>query len=662
MKKTLLLGLICLIALATAQPAMAQDTITVRLLPPQTEDFPQISAYLDVHNADMSFVHGLQSDDVTLIEDGQQLPLTDLTELNAGIQLVVAISPGYTFDVRDGMGVSRYEHLLESMERNAWGEGKTGSDDFSLVIAGGPEIIHTNDSAELLIAMRAFEPPHGETIPDLEVLSRAIDIATDPTSQQGVERVVLFITPPLLSDVTAGLQSLAARANQLGVRLFIWQVAPLDYFPLPGAFQLRTLAEQSNGSYFGFSGSEDVPSLESYLEPLRNIYHLTYDSRVSTSGNHQLIVNVLVEGTQVSTVPQNFSIDLAPPNPIFISPPSQIERVFPASEDIDPQTLTTEDLTPDEQALKVRIEFPDGYDRPLERTVLTVDGVIASENNAPPFEEFTWDVSVYTESGQHVIQAEAIDQLGLSGKSIEKSVQITVPTITQSVLTTISRHIYLIAALLGVLLLALLGLGLILGGRIRPHLIGRPESPRRKEAAMPVKLIRRKGSLGALSELNDTAQVAASLPMARTAPRQTFRERLSRRFVRAERKDSPKAFAFLIPLGVDEQAILPTPFPIVDDKIIIGCDPNQAVLILDEPAVEPIHTHLVREGDKLRVLDANTTAGTWVNYERIPAEGVLLEHGDLLHIGRVGFHFALREPGHQPKPVVTLLDTPDEYA
>jgi hypothetical protein len=220
----------------------------------------------------------------------------------------------------------------------------------------------------------------GKTAPNLDVLSRAIDIATDPPPQPGMESAVLFITSPMLSDATTGLQSLAGRANQLGVRLFIWLVAPQDYFPLPGATQLRTLAEQSNGSYFAFSGNEDVPTLESYLEPLRYIYSLTYESRAASSGNHQFIVDVFVEGTQVSTSPQNFNIVVAPPEPILVSPPSQIERTYQTDEQVDPQTLTAEDLAPDEQALKVRIEFPDGYERQLERTVLMVDGLVADEN------------------------------------------------------------------------------------------------------------------------------------------------------------------------------------------------------------------------------------------------------------------------------------------
>jgi Inner membrane component of T3SS, cytoplasmic domain len=663
MKKSLLAGLLCLIALAAALPSAAQNSISVNLLNPNIEDFPRISAYLDVHSMD-GFVHGLQPGNITIIEDGQQLPVVSLEELNPGVQFVIAITPCYAFDVRDGQGISRYEYLIESMSRGGWEDAQNDLDDFSLAIAGGPEVTHTADSAELLAAMRSFDIPHGEVAPDLEVLSRAIDIAADPTPQPGMERVVLFITSPLLSEATAGVQSLAGRAIQLGVRLFIWLVAPLDYFPLPGATQMRTIAEQSNGSYFGFSGSEDVPTLESYLEPLRFIYSLTYESRAATSGNHQFSVDVSVQGTQASSNLQNYSVEVAPPNPIFISPPSRIERTYSTDEEVDPQTLTAEDLIPVEQALKVRIEFPDGYERELVRTVLLIDGNVAAENSAPPFDVFTWDLSTYHEDGQHLIQVEATDQLGLSGKSIERSVQITVPSTTQSILTTLSRQVYLIAVLLALLILAFLALGMILSGRVRPRLIGRPESPRRKEPLMPVKLLKSRSSLRELREhpVENAVEVRGkSAPLVeRAMPRQTIWQRLSGLLSGSKPKASPKAFALLIPLSEDGHSTPLAPFQIIEDEIAIGRDAEQAALTLDEPAVEPVHTRLVREGDKLRVLDRNTTAGTWVNYERIPAQGVLLEHGDLLHIGRVGFRFELREPSHQPKIVVIPLDTPDD--
>ena len=45
------------------------------------------------------------------------------------------------------------------------------------------------------------------------------------------------------------------------------------------------------------------------------------------------------------------------------------------------------------QPLEIIVEFPDGHPRPLVRTTLYVDGQIAAENTAEPFNAFTWDLT-----------------------------------------------------------------------------------------------------------------------------------------------------------------------------------------------------------------------------------------------------------------------------
>ena len=45
---------------------------------------------------------------------------------------------------------------------------------------------------------------------------------------------------------------------------------------------------------------------------------------------------------------------------------------------------------------------------------------------AEPFDRFTWDLSAYTQSGQHMLRVEAVDSLGLSKASVEIPVMVTV--------------------------------------------------------------------------------------------------------------------------------------------------------------------------------------------------------------------------------------------
>jgi pSer/pThr/pTyr-binding forkhead associated (FHA) protein len=90
----------------------------------------------------------------------------------------------------------------------------------------------------------------------------------------------------------------------------------------------------------------------------------------------------------------------------------------------------------------------------------------------------------------------------------------------------------------------------------------------------------------------------------------------------------------------------------------LGRDPLKSMLVLDDPSVDPLHARVQREGDNYRILDEGSIAGTWVNYTPVSKEGTLLEHGDLVHIGRMGFRFMLQEPTRKPKPIILPQEPP----
>ncbi len=116
-----------------------------------------------------------------------------------------------------------------------------------------------------------------------------------------------------------------------------------------------------------------------------------------------------------------FSVDVQPPNPIFVAPPLQITRQAPED---DP--YNAEVLSPSEQTIQIIVEFPDGHKRDLARTTLYMDGQVVDENTKEPFDQFTWDLTPYNESGQHEIIVEAEDELGLKKSSIGIPVTFTI--------------------------------------------------------------------------------------------------------------------------------------------------------------------------------------------------------------------------------------------
>ena len=177
-----------------SRPAGAQEGSQARLAPVDTEEFPKISSYLDVRTPEGEFVHGLERQNIVIIEDGDRLPVTELTNLHTGVQIVLAVSPGPSFDIRDVQGLSRYDHLVQALVD--WASARKGStvDDLSIVMANGPETAHQTDLDEWAAVLGSYIPAGRETGPDFDVLARALDVAADPTPSPGMSRAVFFIT------------------------------------------------------------------------------------------------------------------------------------------------------------------------------------------------------------------------------------------------------------------------------------------------------------------------------------------------------------------------------------------------------------------------------------------------------------------------------------
>jgi hypothetical protein len=295
------------------------------------------------------------------------------------------------------------------------------------------------------------------------------------------------------------------------------------------------------------------------------------------------------------------------------------------------------ELTPDEQPVEVLIEFPDDHPRPVISTTLYVDGAVIDQNTTAPFEHFTWDLRRYTESGSHRLRVEAVDSLGLVGSTIEIPVQVAVQRPKAGLLATISRHGALLAGVTVVVAGALLALVLILGGRIRPRVYGRPasngRSPGREIPTRP---------------RNDPVTQPVPIRGDSSSKRASWINRLQW----PHRHAAPTALAFLTPISDADEAHQASPIPLAAVELTVGRSPAHAMVVLDDPSIEDFHARLRREGGTYRLRDEDSVAGTWVNYAPVPQEGVRLVHSDLVHIGRLGFRFTLRKPAHLRKPVI----------
>jgi len=322
-------------------------------------------------------------------------------------------------------------------------------------------------------------------------------------------------------------------------------------------------------------------------------------------------------------------VDIQPPNPIFVSPPLQITRQPPED---DP--YNTEVMVPAQQNIEIIVEFPDGHKRDLVRTAFYVDGQLAGENTSEPFNKFTWDLSLYNESGQHEIIVEAEDVLGLKKSSMGISVTLTMIQPPRGIQALLARYSsYLVFGALGLAGLALFAI--LLRGLVGNRFLNR-RSEKKKRFEDPVTQ-----PVVALTEPANSAKKRG-----KTEPRRTgwFQPRASR---------LPEAPAYLIRLTNGGEPASTAPIPVSEKDMTFGTDPVQSVRVLDDPSIAPLHARIKQMDDGVfMIYDHGSIAGTWVNYEPVPREGCRLAHGDRIHFGQLVYRFNLSQPPAESEPKV----------
>ena len=615
--------------------ARAQTTAYAEIVFVDARGFPQVSARVDAYDEVGQFMSGLQPADLTAHEDGEPRPVDSLTEAEVPIQLVVAINPGPALAVRDGNAIARSTKIVDALRQWVEAQPDDSGDDLSLVSLSGSLITHAG-GRDWFTSLDAFKPDFRNTTPNLQTLSIALDTVNSNTPQPGMKRAILFITPhmddPNIDSLIAPLIQSAVESN---VRVFVWFVDGEPFFTTASANAFRSLASQTNGSFFAFSGAETFPDLNTAFAPLRHMYELTYTSILASSGDHTLSLEVETSQGTLTAPDHTFSVEIQPPNPILVSPPLQIKRQPPAD---DP--YNAEALTPVQQNLEIIVEFPDGHVRELERTTLYIDGQVVDENTSEPFETFTWDISQYDESGQHELIVEAEDVLGLQKSSMGTPVSLTVVLPPRGIQAFLGRYReYLVLGAMGIAGLALVAI--LLRSRFGGELFKKRRESRKQlddPLTQPVVV--------------PSDPPASATKKSKTVPRRMiwFRPPPATRL--------PEAPAYLTRLTSGGEPASSLPIPVLEKDMTLGTDPVQSVRVLDDPSISPLHARIKRNGDgAFHIYDHGSVAGTWVNYEPVTREGRRLAHGDRIHFGQLMYRFELNQPPAESEPKVISKKT-----
>jgi hypothetical protein len=595
-------------SLLTLGKVSAISASQIKLSVPDTSQYPTMHFSFWPFDSDGNFVSNLTTNTINVFENDQQVKLTSLQLIEPGTHFLIAVNEAATLG-NSYAGKTRMDRMKEAWTAWAVDQSITTVDDFSLV--NNDSILNDQlaTPAEWVQAIEGYQPELKSSVASLNCMTLALDKLSNLNDKK--TRAILFITPlPDTAQLTA-IQDMASRAAAADIRLFIWLVGPQSYKTEGAAGILQQAAETTKGSFFIFSGAETLPAISSYLEPLRFEYQAVYQTTIQTPGSYTLAVQVDQTDYQQNSDKVKFDLKVSPPNPIFLSPPSTIIRSW--VQDINTRKWS---LTPTAQTIQYMIEFPDGHTRALKAARLFVDGALVAENTNAPFDEFKWDLSPYTESGERLLKITIEDVAGITASTIEIPVTITV---NQKPLNVFQRIIDQVGwQTLGIsLFLLLVGAGLvILFLRLR---LRNPaeEKARQKEQRDPLRQ-------SVIVEENEPAS-------SNTKPQ-------------LKNPQAMKTPARLISMGGESAPSINLSFNLSTHGNLIGSDTVRCDIILTGPTISPVHTEIFCDAaQNYSVADRGSAAGTWLNYAPVSAQGARLENGDLVHIGATAFRFELTD-------------------
>jgi hypothetical protein len=258
------------------------------------------------------------------------------------------------------------------------------------------------------------------------------------------------------------------------------------------------------------------------------------------------------------------------------------------------------------------VTFPDGYPREIAASQLVIDSQVVEIRNQPPFDSFDWDLSGYQETGSHEIKILVEDVLGLQGSAT--GMPITIEVITPEGSSTSFQPD--------------LDMLLPIGGGVTAFLL----------ISMLVITINRRRRAQTPATTGDTNR--------RTPPSRSFGLRRS--------SDQTMVEATLIPVDPNNPTI-----SLIGMDLVLGRDASISAAHLDDLSVNAVHARMIRlaSGDYL-IRDQGSVAGTWVNYHQVPERGKILQHGDMIHLGRIEYQFQLRNPPLESRIHVESIQAP----
>ncbi|MCD6476174.1 MAG: FHA domain-containing protein [Anaerolineaceae bacterium] len=575
---------------------------------PTTESFPQIRFQMKAYDQNGRFITTVFPSAVEIVENEITIIANEVILNEPGLQFTVALNPSVVF-LNTYLGYTNWDRIAFAIQTWAESISPGKADTFNFISGEYYSQTHYTSPRSYGSLFEEYVPNFMTELPSLYSLSSALELAGETTDNANSNRSILWITPSLNYTLLQLLPPIIDQAETLGVQVNVWLVGTTYVAESESAPLIKELAERTGGNFSIYTGLEFVPDIEEYVQPLRYYYDIGYYSQVSQPGDHEFIVNLYYDELELHSGMQEFNIQLYPPNPILISPPTLIEQEW-----IVPVDAIEPKLQPEYAHFNVLVEFPDGIQRPITTSRLYIDGEMVQENTRAPFDHFEWYIGDMTKNQTFIVQAEVTDTLGYTSQTIEMPLQITVG---EKPISFFSNTRLVSGIAIGAATLSLLFV-ILFAGRRRNKLAEQREAARVRQDPLTQPIPERHD----LMPRTSTARTEA-------ATSNSFSEQFE--------ENSPARLVYISnPVLPEKQKVI----LLSDAEVIIGSDERYVTHILDHPSISAKHARIFRnEKGDLIIADCDSLAGTWLNYSPVSERGSHLHDGDLVQLGQEVFRF-----------------------
>lgn len=429
--KTIIAAFLLLLLQFASVKVQAQTTLAdVIVTDVDVTDFPQVDVQLrslDIDGRPLS----LQQSIFTVREDGAEIIPENLTTVEEGVWVHFVVDAGVWLNGNQWKNAQ--EAITNFVQTEPWMKESLDHVALTMVEISGPRTLvdFTTDGTNLVSALENYQPPRQEFSAPFAAMDEILDdmIAIEEAKNQ--PQFIVFLSAGIETGGEPALAELAEKSRNKRTPIY---TVYLRNSSAAGNYRqdlIQKLATETGGQYAQYIRLNSLDGIFSQIVAYRPQYNLSYRSKSSQSGTHQVEIMANASDTGAVSTLTNYDIEVNPPRALIKSP--QGGDIIRRHTDTYTEDRST--IEPTTETVVAQVIFPDEHVRRLVKAELLVDGLSVNTLQHPnPMAdlEFEWSLRDIQEQGtsDFSLEVKIEDELGMSSTSsaVVSKVDVNVPS------------------------------------------------------------------------------------------------------------------------------------------------------------------------------------------------------------------------------------------